>query len=79
MRHVTKAFFLAFLLCLPIAAQQPVRYGPIIGNKSNKIYYRPDCQGYSKVSERNKVYFKTEAEAEKAGYKRAANCSRAFR
>jgi hypothetical protein len=74
LRHIAKAFFLASILCLPIAAQQRIiRYGPIIGDKGSKEYHRPNCSGYSKVKERDRVYFKTEAQAEKAGYKRAAN------
>jgi hypothetical protein len=91
MRHVTKAFILAAILCLPIAAQtraitgngqrapvvkQRGRNGPIIGDKSSKKYHLPDCPGYSKVPARNRVYFKTAAEAEKAGYKLAGNCPR---
>jgi hypothetical protein len=85
MRHtlgrVTKAFFLASILCLPIAAQERTIPGNshIIGDKSSKKYHRPDCRGYSKVSERNRVYFKTAAAAEKAGYKLAANCPRSFK
>jgi deoxyribonuclease I len=92
MRHVTKAFFLAAILCLPIAAptqaitgkdqrapvvqSQPARNGPIIGDKSSKRYHRSDCPGYSKVSDRNRVYFRSAAEAEKEGYKLAGNCPR---
>jgi hypothetical protein len=92
MRHVIKAFFIAAILCLPIAAQtraitgkderapvvqsQPARNGPIIGDRSSKKYHLPHCLGYSKVSARNRVYFRTAAEAEKAGYKLAENCPR---
>jgi Metal binding domain of Ada len=79
LRSVTKAFFLASILCLPITPvvqSQPARNGPIIGDKSSKTYHRPDCLGYSKVSARNRVYFRTAAEAEKAGYKLAGNCPR---
>jgi deoxyribonuclease-1 len=35
----------------------------------------PACPDYSKVSERNQVLFKSEAEAEAAGYRKARNCS----
>jgi endonuclease YncB( thermonuclease family)/methylphosphotriester-DNA--protein-cysteine methyltransferase len=48
--------------------------GPIIGNKNSKIYHRPDCPGYNKVSEKNQVKFQTVAEAEAAGYRVAKNC-----
>lgn len=46
----------------------------IIGNKNSKIYHAPGCPGYSKVSEKNRVIFKSAEEAEVAGYKRAGNC-----
>ena len=48
--------------------------GTIIGNKDSKKYHRPDCPGYRDMAERNRVFFKTVAEAEAAGYKRAGNC-----
>jgi hypothetical protein len=48
--------------------------GQIIGNKNSRIYHRPDCPDYQKVSEKNRVYFKSEAEAEQAEFRRARNC-----
>jgi len=48
--------------------------GPIAGNRSSKIYHLPNCPDYSKVSERNRVLFKTEAEAQAAGYRKARDC-----
>ena len=48
--------------------------GPIIGNRNSRIYHLPNCPDYSKVSERNRVPFKTEAEAQAAGYRKARNC-----
>ncbi|MCH8493905.1 MAG: endonuclease [Idiomarina sp.] len=48
---------------------------PIRGNKNSKIYHLPEgCPGYQQLSERNTVEFKTEAEAEAAGYRKARNC-----
>jgi deoxyribonuclease-1 len=46
---------------------------PIIGNRSSKIYHLPNCPDYSNVSRRNRVSFKSEAEA--VGYRRARNCN----
>lgn len=46
----------------------------ILGNKNSKIYHRATCPGYTSVSEKNRVWFKTEAEAEQAGYRKARNC-----
>lgn len=48
--------------------------GQIIGNKSSMIYHLPSCPSYDKVSQRNRVYFRTAQEAERAGYRVARNC-----
>lgn len=52
----------------------PPPEGTIIGNSNSKKYHRPDCSGYRDMAEANRVFFKTVAEAEAAGYKRAGNC-----
>jgi len=49
--------------------------GKIIGNKNSKVYHLPGCSSYNRVSEKNQVKFDNAAEAEKAGYKLAGNCS----
>lgn len=48
--------------------------GPIIGNRNSHIYHAPGCRDYDRVAERNRVYFRTPAEAEAAGYRKAKNC-----
>jgi endonuclease YncB( thermonuclease family) len=53
----------------------PPPEGTIIGNSNSKKYHRPDCAGYRDMAERNRVFFKSIAEAEAAGYKIAGNCS----
>lgn len=45
--------------------------GKIIGNARSKIFHLPGQQAYGRVSEENRVYFDTEEEAIKAGYRRA--------
>jgi endonuclease YncB( thermonuclease family) len=50
------------------------RGGKIIADRNSMIYQAPDCPDYSKVSERNRVLFNSEAEAVKAGYRKARNC-----
>lgn len=52
----------------------PPPEGTIIGNRGSLKYHRPDCAGYRDMAEKNRVFFKTVAEAEAAGYKRAGNC-----
>lgn len=46
----------------------------IIGNRNSKIYHLSSCPGYNSVSEKNRVSFKTEAEAQQAGFRKAGNC-----
>src|ERR1044072_2218329 len=53
---------------------RPPPDGTIIGNINSKKYHRPDCPGYRDMAEKNRVFFKSVAEAEAAGYKRAGNC-----
>jgi endonuclease YncB( thermonuclease family) len=62
----------------PVPDVPPVTSGVIIGNRNSRVYHRPDCPAYNDVSERNRVYFKTIEEAERAGYRVAGNCPRVF-
>ena len=48
----------------------------IIGNRNSQVYHRPDCPNYTSTAPKNRVMFKSEAEAEAAGYHRARNCPR---
>jgi deoxyribonuclease I len=48
--------------------------GEIKGNRRSMIYHLPTCPSYDKVSAKNMVTFKTEAEAAKAGYRKTKNC-----
>lgn len=50
---------------------RPARQGKIIGNKKSMIYHVPGGQSYDKVAPENRVYFDTEEEAQRAGYRRA--------
>ena len=45
--------------------------GKIIGNRRSKVFHVPGQANYSRVSEENRVYFDTEEEAARAGYRRA--------
>lgn len=47
---------------------------PIHGNRNSKIYHPKGCPSYNAMSPRNVVNFNSEAEAQKAGYRRAKNC-----
>ncbi len=48
--------------------------GQVIGNRNSRIYHRPDCPDYGKVSEKNRVLFGNVEEAERAGFRQARNC-----
>ncbi|MEK6742270.1 MAG: thermonuclease family protein [Nitrospirota bacterium] len=55
------------------AWSDPVRRGTVIGNSRSRIYHLPGQEGYDKVREKNRIYFPTEEEAQKAGYRKARN------
>jgi hypothetical protein len=46
----------------------------IIGNRNSGIYHWPGCPSYNRIAPKNRVYFKTRTEAERAGYRAARNC-----
>jgi hypothetical protein len=48
----------------------------VVGNRRSHVYHRPTCRGAAGMSEKNRVEFKTAAEAEAAGYRRAGDCWR---
>ena len=48
--------------------------GEVHGNKKSKIYHLPDCPGYMGMNSASVVAFESEAEAERAGYRKAKNC-----
>jgi len=48
--------------------------GRIIGNRNSHIYHLPTCPDYTRVAERNRVYFDTPQDAERAGFRQARNC-----
>jgi micrococcal nuclease len=55
------------------AGSNPETRGKIIGNIRSHIYHLHGQHGYDKVLEKNRVYFSTEEEALKAGYRKARN------
>ena len=55
------------------AWSDPVRRGTIIGNTRSRIYHLPGQEGYDRVREKNRIYFPTEEEAQKAGFRKARN------
>lgn len=51
--------------------RNPAREGKVIGNRTSKIYHVPGQSSYDRIREENRVYFNSETEAGKAGYRRA--------
>ncbi len=45
-----------------------------VGSKNGAVYHYPSCPGAQQIKEENKIYFSSRDEAEKAGYRPAANC-----
>jgi hypothetical protein len=45
-----------------------------VASKTGSAYYLPSCAAANRIAEKNKVWFATKEEAEKAGYKPAQNC-----
>ncbi len=58
----------------PAPPTPSVPSGPVRGNERSRIYHLVTCPDYGKVSEKNRVYFQTEAEAKQAGYRKSGNC-----
>lgn len=48
--------------------------GSVVASKSGTKYHLPWCPGAKSIKEENKIWFSTAAEAENAGYTKAANC-----
>lgn len=51
-----------------------IEEGGYVASKNGGKYHLPWCSGAQRIKEENKVWFKTKAEAEAAGYTPAANC-----
>jgi hypothetical protein len=48
--------------------------GKFVASKNGTKYYLPECAGVERISESNKVWFASVADAVSAGYAPAANC-----
>lgn len=48
--------------------------GLLVASKSGKKYHFPWCAGASQIAEKNKIWFASYEEAQKAGYTPASNC-----
>jgi hypothetical protein len=48
--------------------------GSFVASRTGSSYHLPWCSGAKRIKNENKIYFNSKEEAEKAGYKPAANC-----
>ncbi len=48
--------------------------GIFVASVNGKYYHLPQCPGAKNISEKNKIWFQTKAEAESRGFKPASNC-----
>ena len=48
--------------------------GLLVASKNGQKYHFPWCAGASQISEKNKIWFNSYEEAQKAGYTPASNC-----
>jgi len=55
------------------AWSDPALRGTVIGNIRSHIYHLSGQNGYDKVREKNRIYFRSEDEAQKAGFRKAKN------
>lgn len=56
----------------PATAAVPA--GGYVASKNGTKYHLPWCSGAKQISDQNKIFFATKAEAEAAGYTPASNC-----
>jgi endonuclease YncB( thermonuclease family) len=56
------------------ATLPPELAGKVIGNQRSRIYHKPGCPNAAAVSPRNRVLFRTEADAEREGFRPGHDC-----
>ncbi len=47
----------------------------VVASKKGKTYSFPWCSGAKRISQKNKIIFKSKKEAEEKGYREAKNCA----
>ena len=72
-RTLLKTLMAAVLVCATATLAGEVT--TVKGNPESKVYHKPDCRYYGAKS--TTVVFKTEAEAQKAGYTACKRCGKA--
>ena len=55
-------------------SQPSSQEGQLVGSTGGTKYHFPWCSGAKTISEANKIYFASKADAESKGYTPASNC-----
>jgi hypothetical protein len=61
---------------LPAATAAPVEPGDTlawVASSRGQVYYRRGCSNANRLAPENRIYFRTEEEAQRAGYRRSAS------
>lgn len=45
-----------------------------VASKNGKLYYTLNCSGASRISEKNRIWFASSSDAERAGYEFSSSC-----
>lgn len=45
-----------------------------VASKNGKLYYTLNCNGASRISEKNRIWFASSSDAERAGYEFSSSC-----
>ena len=53
-------------------ASVPATSGPWVASRRGSTYYRNGCSGGNSLAAQNRIYFRTEEEAQAAGYRRSS-------
>ena len=59
---------------VPLREAQAPAPGRVVGSLKGSVYHLPWCAGASRIKEENRRWFSSVEEAERAGYRPAANC-----
>ena len=59
---------------MTVEGEEQALPGKYVGSKNSTKYHLPWCSGAQRITEANKIWFRTEEEAKAAGYTPAANC-----
>jgi hypothetical protein len=72
-REAERAGYKLAVNCADPSGSRPA--AAVLANSRTKEYFFPQCKGYAGTKNEYRVPFDSASDAEKAGYRRAQNCS----